>query len=195
MFGTYESWKSAADKTKLESLCWIGSSKRVHKDDYVDNGVPFFRTKEIVELSRGDQPSTELFISPEQFKQINEKNGAPLPGDLLITAVGTIGTIWVVDQREDFYFKDGNLLWLKPKKANSVYLKYLLEELIASDMGQLTGGTAYKALTIVRLSKMEIVVPPLALQQEFAAFVSQVDKLRFGAHYAMYLLCAALTLL
>lgn len=41
------------------------------------------------------------------------------------------------------------------------------------------GGTAYKALTIVRLSKMEIAVPPLALQQEFADFASQVDKLRF----------------
>lgn len=31
------------------------------------------------------------------------------------------------------------------------------------------------------LKSMPIVVPPLALQQEFAAFVSQVDKLRFAA--------------
>ena len=179
MFGTYESWKSAKRKTQLDSLCWIGSSKRVHKEDYVSDGVPFFRTKEIVELSKGKQPSTELYIAPEQFKQISEKNGAPNPGDLLITAVGTIGVIWVVDERTPFYFKDGNLLWLKPKETDSIFLKYLLEELIASDMGQLTGGTAYKALTIVRLSEMEIVVPPLALQQKFAAFVSQVDKSRF----------------
>ena len=181
MFGTYESWKSAKRKTQLDSLCWIGSSKRVHKEDYVSDGVPFFRTKEIVELSKGKQPSTELYIAPEQFKQISEKNGAPNPGDLLITAVGTIGVIWVVDERTPFYFKDGNLLWLKPKETDSIFLKYLLEELIASDMGQLTGGTAYKALTIVRLSEMEIVVPPLALQQKFAAFVSQVDKSRFIA--------------
>jgi type I restriction enzyme S subunit len=179
MFGTYESWKSAKNKTQLDSLCWIGSSKRVHKEDYVSDGVPFFRTKEIVELSKGKQPSTELYIAPEQFKQISVKNSAPTPGDLLITAVGTIGVIWVVDERTPFYFKDGNLLWLKPKETDSIFLKYLLEELIASDMGQLTGGTAYRALTIVRLSKMEIVVPSLALQRQFAAFASQVDKSRF----------------
>ena len=181
MFGTYESWKSAKNKTQLDSLCWIGSSKRVHKEDYVSDGVPFFRTKEIVELSKGKQPSTELYIAPEQFKQISVKNSAPTPGDLLITAVGTIGVIWVVDERTPFYFKDGNLLWLKPKETDSIFLKYLLEELIASDMGQLTGGTAYRALTIVRLSKMEIVVPSLALQRQFAAFASQVDKSRFVA--------------
>ena len=61
----------------LDELCTITSSKRIFKSDYVDDGVPFFRTKEIVELSEGKEISLELFISPDQFKQIEKKFGVP----------------------------------------------------------------------------------------------------------------------
>ena len=179
MFGDYESWLCSSDKKRLDELCWIGSSKRVHKDDYVSDGVPFFRSKEIVELSRGESPTTELYIEYDQFERITEKNGAPAAGDLLVTAVGTIGVIWIVDGCSPFYFKDGNLLWLKPNNMEPIFLKHLLSELLSKDVDRLTGGSAYKALTIDRISQMMVVVPPPALQSEFASFVQQVDKLRF----------------
>ena len=63
------------------------------------------------------------------------------------------------------------------------------------DIGKMISGTTRSKLTQAQLKRIMIDLPPLALQQEFAAFVSQVDKLRFGACYAMYLLCAAFTLL
>ena len=44
----------------LGDICEIGSSKRVFEKDYVPSGIPFFRTKEIVELSKGNPISTEL---------------------------------------------------------------------------------------------------------------------------------------
>ena len=56
-------------------------------------------------------------------------------------------------------------------------------------------GVGVPNLHLGEIKQTLIVVPPLALQQEFANFVSQVDKLRFEACYAMYLLCAAFTLL
>lgn len=179
MFGDYESWLRSSDKKRLDELCWIGSSKRVHKNDYVSDGIPFFRSKEIVELSKGERPTTELYIERDQFERITEKNGAPAAGDLLVTAVGTIGVIWIVDGCSPFYFKDGNLLWLKPNNLEPTFLKYLLSELLSKDVDRLTGGSAYRALTIDRISQMMVVVPSPALQSEFAFFVHQVDKLRF----------------
>ena len=179
MFGDYESWLRSSDKKRLDELCWIGSSKRVHKNDYVSDGIPFFRSKEIVELSKGERPTTELYIERDQFERITEKNGAPAAGDLLVTAVGTIGVIWIVDGCSPFYFKDGNLLWLKPNNLEPTFLKYLLSELLSKDVDRLTGGSAYRALTIDRISQMMVVVPSPALQSEFAFFVHQVAKLRF----------------
>ena len=49
------------------------------------------------------------------------------------------------------------------------------------DFANIASGTTFAELKIFILKKLEIPVPPLALQQEFAAFVTQVDKLRFAA--------------
>lgn len=57
-------------------------------------------------------------------------------------------------------------------------------------------GSGIKNVSSVKYIKaIRIPLPPLELQRQFADFVTQVDKLRFEACYAMYLLCAAFTLL
>ena len=48
------------------------------------------------------------------------------------------------------------------------------------DIGKMISGTTRSKLTQAQLKRITINLPPLALQQEFAAFVSQVDKLRFA---------------
>ena len=164
----------------LGDICEIGSSKRVFEKDYVPKGVPFFRTKEIVELSKGNSISTELFIPEEYFAELKKSYGAPKKDDLLISAVGTIGTIWIVSGDFDFYFKDGNLIQIKSSSNfNSIFMKYLLDELIANYKKEMSTGTAYSALTIAGLKKMLVYDVPLDLQEKFASFVEQVDKSKF----------------
>ena len=91
----------------------ITSSKRIKRADYVPSGVPFYRSKEVIELAKGGKISTKLFITEEQFSEIQTKFGVPKTGDILLTAVGTIGVSWKVDEDSSFYFKDGNLIWFK----------------------------------------------------------------------------------
>ena len=161
----------------LGDICEIGSSKRVFEKDYVPSGIPFFRTKEIVELSKGNPISTELFITEEHFAELENSYGTPKKDDLLISAVGTIGTIWIVSGNFEFYFKDGNLIQIKASpNFNSIFMKYLLGELIANYKKEMSTGTAYSALTIVGLKKMLVYDVPLVLQEQFATFVEQVDK-------------------
>ncbi len=163
----------------LGDICEIGSSKRVFEKDYVTSGVPFFRTKEIVELSKGNVISTELFISEEHFAELKKSYGVPQKDDLLISAVGTIGTIWIVKGDFEFYFKDGNLIQIKSsEKFNSNYMKHLLDELVANYKKEMSTGTAYSALTIAGLKKMLVYDVPLDLQNEFATFVEQTEKLK-----------------
>lgn len=47
-------------KRALGALAEVGSSKRIFEKEYVAEGVPFYRTKEIVELSKGNRITTEL---------------------------------------------------------------------------------------------------------------------------------------
>ena len=168
------------EMVELGELTGIGSSKRIFEKEYVSDGIPFYRTKEIVELSKGNTISTELFITEERYAEIKEKYGVPKTGDLLISAVGTIGIIWIVDGENEFYFKDGNLIRVDgSEKFNSVYLKNLLECLIDEYKKRMSVGTAYAALTISGLAKMKVYNAPIELQNQFADFAHQVDKSKF----------------
>ena len=177
MFGDPISNTKGWNMVELGELTGIGSSKRIFEKEYVSEGIPFYRTKEIVELSKGNNISTELYISEERFAEIKEQYGVPKAGDLLISAVGTIGIIWIVDGKNDFYFKDGNLIRVDGSDTfDSIYMKNLLEHLISEYKKQMSSGTAYAALTISGMTKMKVYDVPLNLQVQFSDFVKQVDK-------------------
>ena len=173
-------------KVQLGSLADVGSSKRIFEKEYVNEGIPFYRTKEIVELSRGNRITTELFITKERYDEIKKEYGVPQAGDLLISAVGTIGVIWIVDGRNDFYFKDGNLLRIASSdRFAPIYLKYLLEALIGTYKLKMSSGTAYAALTISALKEMLVYKVPLEEQNRFAAFVAEVDKSKLAVKQSL----------
>ena len=179
MFGDPITNSKGWSMVELGDLTNIGSSKRIFEKEYVDSGIPFYRTKEIVELSKGKAVTTEIYISKERFAEIKKQYGAPKIDDLLISAVGTIGTIWVVDGKSDFYFKDGNLIRVDASdKFNSIFMKQLLESLIDEYKKQISAGTAYAALTISGLTKMRVYDVPKEFQDKYADFVHKADKLK-----------------
>lgn len=154
---------------RLEELSEIGSSKRIFRKEYVDEGVPFFRGKEVIQLSKGQNISTELFITEERFQEIKIKFGAPVKGDILISSVGTIGVSWLVDDTSEFYFKDGNLTWLKKYKT---FIKgEFLHLWLNSNVGQEqikgeTIGSTQQALTISALRSLKLVIPSKAIYKK-----------------------------
>lgn len=164
MFGNPVDNERGWEVERLGNKADISSSKRIFANEYTDSGIPFYRGKEVTEKSKGNPLSIELYISQERYDEIKSNYGVPVIGDILITAVGTIGNIWVVDTDEPFYFKDGNVLWLKVKdNTNPVYFKYILTILINEYKAMMANGCAYSALTIVNLKEMPTCVTPLPL--------------------------------
>ena len=162
----------------LGAIADVTSSKRILAEEYVPVGIPFYRTKEIVELSSGRDISSEYFISSDRFSAIRASFGAPHRGDILVSAVGTIGTSWVVSDDRDFYFKDGNLLWVKNfLGADPNYIKYCMDSVFTQGVDNIAFGAAYKALTILRLKEFKIPLPPLETQQAIAAEVQAEQAL------------------
>ena len=179
MFGDPVENEKGWEVKKLEEVCNITSSKRIFADEYTDKGIPFYRSKEVIERSKGLPISVELFISPERYSEIKEKFGIPVVGDILITAVGTIGKIWSIDTDEKFYFKDGNLVWLKDidtSLINTIFFRRLLEYLIDEYKKINANGAAYSALTIAKLKLMQCPLPPLPLQHLFAQRIEQIER-------------------
>lgn len=148
------------DSVSLDTVCSLASSKRVFADDYSDMGVPFYRGKEIT-LKQAGQPIIEpLYIEKEHFTSLKEKYGIPMKGDILITAVGTIGNSYLV-RDEEFYFKDGNIIWLKDFKGNLNYYVYdfMQTKIFKQMLDGICIGSTQTALTIVALSNLQIKIP------------------------------------
>ena len=79
--------------------------------------------------------------------------------------------------REPFWNVD-TAFGLEPN-ADKLVVEYLYYYCEWFDFQKLNKAVTIPSLTKADLLKIEMPLPPLALQQEFAAFVSQVDKLAF----------------
>lgn len=149
------------NETTLAELCSLSSSKRVFADEYVLSGVPFYRGGEITLKQSGEPIKEPLFISEEHYLSLKEKYGVPNCGDILITAVGTIGNSYLVED-EEFYFKDGNIIWLKDftmHESNLFVYDFLQSEFFKKKLDGICIGSTQTALTIVALSQLKLNIP------------------------------------
>ena len=173
--GVFENGNKNWETKCLDELGTITSSKRIYKSEYVKDGVPFYRTKEIKELSNGKNITLELFISREKYNEIKKSFGVPQINDLLMSAVGTIGEIMVIENNDEFYFKDGNIVWFKGfKSLDTNYLKFALTAFVEK-IKSLAIGAAYSALTIEKLNKYQISFPKTIEEQQ--VIVQKLDAL------------------
>jgi type I restriction enzyme S subunit len=164
----------------MDQLCEITSSKRIFAADYVSEGVPFYRGREVTEKYKGNlDVSTELFITEEKFVEFERKFGAPKLGDLLLTSVGTLGSVYVVKPGDRFYFKDGNLTWFRNFKGlDSQFLFYWIGSPQGkAELQKCTIGSSQSAFTIVLLKGIEIALPTLPVQPRIATILSAYDEL------------------
>ena len=93
---------------------------------------------------------------------------------ITVSARGAIGYSAI---RAPYFTPVVRLLTIVPKtEMNIVFLKYFI------DASNLTGtGSSQGQLTLPEFKKLMVPVPPLNLQEQFAAFVRQSDKSKFAA--------------
>ena len=168
------------EKDIIGKHCEITSSKRIFYSEYVKEGIPFYRSKEIIEASQGQAISEPLYISFEKYNEIKKQFGVPAPGDMLLTSVGTIGIPYIVKLNDCFYFKDGNLTWFR--NFDKLLLSKFLYYWISSNEGQsilnnTTIGSSQKALTISSLKQLECPLPPVGVQSQIVNILESYDNL------------------
>ena len=165
---------------KLVEECFdVGSSKRVLQADWKSEGVPFYRTRELVSLSKKEAFRSEIFISDELFLEITNKYGLPTEGDFLVSGVGTLGISYQVKDGDKFYFKDGNVLWFKLKNhIFSDYFKYCFQsEFFQEQIEAQASVTTVGTYTIQNAKKTKFWCPPsMQEQRKIAEVLSLADQ-------------------
>ena len=154
----------------IGDLCEISSSKRIFENEYCNEGIPFYRGKEITQKKNGEPISDLIYISNNRYQELVQKYGKPQKGDILLTAVGTLGNSYMV-QQEEFYFRDGNLVWLNNFIEDGVnfYLYAFMQTSVFEDkIVEISIGSTQKAITISSLSKLAILIPAVDALKTFA---------------------------
>ena len=162
-FDIPESW----EWVRLQNICNIVSARRVHQSDWKSSGIPFYRAREIGVLADKGKVDNDLFVSEELYNDF-AKSGVPHPGDLMVTAVGTLGKVYVVQPQDRFYYKDASVICLEnfgriiPEYLQLVMMSPYMTSLIKSK----SMGTTVGTITIVCAKQYLIPVPPLNEQRK-----------------------------
>jgi len=161
---------------KLGELFDITSSKRVFKSEWKNDGVPFYRAREIVKLANQGFVNNELYISEEMFREYSTKYGAPNAGDIMVTGVGTLGVCYVVRPNDRFYFKDGNIIWLRKKsEVDSTFVEYAFRSEFLRDQIDNSIGVTVGTFTIIKAKNTLIPLPPFPLPTQLVEKLNAIS--------------------
>lgn len=156
----------------LSDLFQIGSSKRVLKSQWKADGVPFYRGREVTRLAMDGFVNNELFIAEDHYTELANQYGVPKAGDIVITAIGTIGNSYIVQEGDRFYFKDASVLWLKKtSNASSQFVNLWLKSPVFFDQLNRGNGATVDTLTIQKLQSVQIRIPSVPEQHRIVAIL------------------------
>ena len=181
MFGDNPTENGKWNIEKLEDVCTVTSSKRIYAEEQSTSGVPFLRISDLVSRINGN-PINDLFIPNSKFKEFQTKGLVPSIDDILITSRGTLGLCYIIKPEDKFYFQDGMITWLAFENHNkvlSVFIDWLFKSVLKTKIDNETNGATVKYVSISDLKKLQIPVPKIELQNDFASFVQQIDKSKF----------------
>ena len=163
----FAGYTDAWEQRKLGDLGTIQTCKRVFKEQTSEVGeIPFYKNGTI-----GLQ--ADAYISRELFDEYREAYPYPEVGDILISAVGSVGRT-AEYTGEDEYFQDSNVVWLHTDgKVDKKYLKAYYQVI-----DWLIEGSTVKHLYNDNILNSKINMPvDLSEQRKIGNFVEKMDNL------------------
>ena len=173
MFGN-DKYKTRTIKDVLCESFWLMPAT----PKYIEKGIPYITSKNI--KNRILDLNDTKYISEDDYLRIS-KNRPVKPGDILVSMIGTLGQTAVVPKDKRFYGQNVYLLRLNGDIVNTPFFC----EFFNSDDVQykLTGKSNQSTQAYLKANHVEelsIPIPPIAIQNEFANLVAQVDKSKFA---------------
>ena len=166
------------EQRKVGEITSVLSGSRVHKDDWTANGVPFYRSSDVVSAYKGTQ-NEKAFISQELFESLAAISGKLEKEDILITGGGSIGIPYIVPDNKPLYTKDADLIWVK-KSTNhdSKYLyTYFESKSFREYLSSISHTGTISHYTIEQVKATPVSMPVLEEQKKIGEFFADMDNL------------------
>ena len=163
-------WK----KDLLGTVCDVRDGTH-DSPQYYESGYPLVTSKNV---TGGKIDLTDCsLICEADFKKINERSKVDI-GDIIMPMIGTVGKPVIVDIEPNFAIKNVSLIKFKAdSRVLNIYIRALLQSDYFDDavLSKVRGGTQ-KFISLGAIRKLQVLVPPMDLQEQFATFIKQTDK-------------------
>ena len=167
-------WK----KDNLGAVCDVRDGTH-DSPQYYETGYPLVTSKNV---TGGKIDLTDCsLICEADYKKINERSKVDM-GDIIMPMIGTVGKPVIVDIEPSFAIKNVSLIKFEAdSRVLNIYIRALLQSDYFDDaiLSKVRGGTQ-KFISLGDIRKLEVLVPPMELQEQFAVFVEQIDKLKLA---------------
>lgn len=180
-------WAKLGDLSDpIKGSCRIGPfGSSLRKEELTDHGIPVIGIENL--LPNNFVNTFRRFISPSKYNQLQDY--LALPGDVLVSTMGTIGRAAVVPANIGTAIIDSHLFRfrLDTSLANSVYICYTINGYsgLRHQLEMKSSGAIMAGLNTTILRDCVVPLPPLPEQQRIAALLKEqlaaVDKARLAA--------------
>ncbi len=172
--GYTEDW----EQRKFGEITELKSASRVHKDEWTSNGVPFYRSSDVMAAINGTE-NEKAYISEELYEKLSKVSGKLEEGDILVTGGGSVGNPYIVPDNKPLYTKDADLLWIKNKGKFHPYFLYefFFSPTFRNYLGSISHVGTIAHYTITQLSDTPICLPSFEEQKEVGEYFQSLDNL------------------
>ena len=166
------------EQRKFGEITELKSASRVHKDEWTSNGVPFYRSSDVMAAINGTE-NEKAFISEELYEKLSKVSGKLEEGDILVTGGGSVGNPYIVTNNKPLYTKDADLLWIKNKGKFHPYFLYefFFSPTFRNYLGSISHVGTIAHYTITQLSDTPICLPSFDEQKEVGEYFQSLDNL------------------
>ncbi len=148
------------------------------KHEYIKEGIPLWGIPQI--NASFSTPPTD-FITEKKSEQLEAYS--ILPGDIAMSRKGNVGKCAIYPQNfsRGIIHSDVLRIRLNHKICNPYFMMHQLHfsRAVESQIDAVSSGAVMAGINVTKLKNTFVHIPPLTLQNEFAAFVEQVDKSEF----------------
>ena len=174
----FDGFTDAWEQRKLGEITELKSASRVHKGEWTSNGVPFYRSSDVMAAINGTE-NEKAFISEELYEKLSKVSGKLEEGDILVTGGGSVGNPYIVPDNKPLYTKDADLLWIKNKGKFHPYFLYefFFSPTFRNYLGSISHVGTIAHYTITQLSETPICLPSFEEQKEVGEYFQSLDNL------------------
>ncbi len=125
------------------------------------------------------------YIDEEEYARIS-KRIIPQEGDVLISCSGSVGRVCSVPKNFKLQMVRSVALLRLKEIVTPLFMEYLIEsDYLQNQIDKAKTQSSQANLFQGKIAELKGFVPPLALQQQFAAFVQQIDKSKFAVQKSL----------